>query len=63
MKCALCGNEAKLIQSHIIPKLVYKRIRSHKNSRFRSLDNFTKVMQDGEKRPMLCYDCEEVFSS
>ena len=63
MKCALCGNEAKLIQSHIIPKLVYKRIRSHKNSRFRSSDNFKKVMQDGEKRPMLCHDCEELFSS
>nr|WP_308655926.1 hypothetical protein [uncultured Agathobacter sp.] len=63
MKCALCGNEAKLMQSHIIPKLVYKRIRSHKNSRFRSLDNFTRIMQDGEKRPMLCHDCEELFSS
>lgn len=63
MKCALCGKEAKLMQSHIVPKLIYKRIRSHKNSRFRSLDNFTKVMQDGEKRPMLCHDCEELFSS
>lgn len=63
MKCALCGKEAKLMQSHIIPKLVYKRIRSHKNSRFRSLGNFTKVMQDGEKRSMLCHDCEELFSS
>lgn len=63
MKCALCGNESKLMQSHIIPKLVYKRIRSHKNSRFRSLDDFTKVIQDGEKRLMLCHDCEELFSS
>lgn len=61
-KCALCGNEAKLMQSHIIPKLVYRRIRSHPNSRFRSMDNFGRELQDGEKRPMLCHDCEEKFS-
>lgn len=59
----MCGNESKLMQSHIIPQLVYKRTRSHKNSRFRLLDDFTKVMQDGEKRPRLCHDCEELFSS
>lgn len=63
MKCALCEKEAVLKQSHIIPKLVYKRIRSNKRSRFRSLDNFTQVLQDGEKRPMLCQECEELFSS
>ena len=51
------------MQSHIFPKLIYKRIRSHPKSRFRSLDNFSKAMQDGEKRPMLCHDCEERFSA
>lgn len=60
--CALCGKEAKLMQSHIIPKLVYRRIRSHPNSRFRSMDNFGKELQDGEKRPMLCHECEAKFS-
>lgn len=63
MKCALCDKETDLKQSHIIPKLVYRRIRSNKKSRFRSLDDFTKVLQDGEKRPMLCHECEELFSS
>lgn len=63
MECALCGKNKKLMQSHIIPKLVYKRIKSKDNSRFRSLDNITKIWQDGEKRPMLCHDCEELFSS
>lgn len=62
-KCALCENEAELMQSHIVPKLVYRRIRSHPNSRFRSMDNFGKELQDGEKRPMLCHDCEEKFSA
>lgn len=63
MKCTLCGQEAELMQSHIIPKLVYRRIRSFPNSRFRSMDNFGRELQDGEKRPMLCHDCEEKFSA
>lgn len=63
MSCALCNKEAELQKSHIIPKLVYSRIKGHKKSRFRSLDNITKILQDGEKRPMLCHDCEELFSA
>lgn len=34
MKCALCDKETDLTQSHIIPKLVYRRIRSNKNLAF-----------------------------
>ncbi len=42
MKCALCENEyPKLCQSHLIPKLVYKRIRLHPKSRFRNLSEVT----------------------
>lgn len=42
MKCALCENEyTKLCQSHLIPKLVYKRIRFHPKSRFRNLSEVT----------------------
>ena len=63
LPCALCKKNVPLMQSHIFPKLIYKRIRSHPKSRFRSLDNFSKAMQDGEKRPMLCHDCEARFSS
>lgn len=63
LTCALCKREEQLKESHLIPKLVYRRIRSHPNSRFRSLDNITKVWQDGEKYEMLCHDCEEKFSA
>lgn len=63
LPCALCKREVSLKQSHIFPKLIYKRIKSHPKSRFRSLDNFSQIMQDGEKRPMLCHDCEERFST
>lgn len=59
--CALCGRKEPLMQSHIIPKLVYRRIK--KSGRFRSLDDINRILQDGEKRPMLCHYCEELFSS
>lgn len=49
LPCALCEKDVPLMQSHIFPKLIYKRIRSHPKSRFRSLDNFSRAMQDGEK--------------
>lgn len=61
--CALCGKEnIQLMQSHLIPKAVYKRIKTFKNSRFREMDDIQKIYQDGEKKPMLCHDCEEFFS-
>lgn len=62
-KCALCGREnMKLMQSHIIPKLVYARVKTYQNSRFRNFLDFNQLFQDGEKKPMLCHDCEEFFS-
>lgn len=62
--CALCPKEvSELCDSHIIPKLVYKRIRTRKNSRFRDLSNIKKPLQDGEKHKMLCAECEEKFSA
>lgn len=62
-KCALCDRDnQKLMQSHIIPKLVYSRVKSFQNSRFRNYLDLNKLYQDGEKKPMLCHDCEELFS-
>ncbi|KEH95238.1 hypothetical protein [Clostridium novyi] len=62
-KCALCNREnIELMKSHIIPKLVYTRVKKYKNSRFRNYFDFNDIYQDGEKKPMLCHDCEEFFS-
>ena len=61
--CQLCGRTCvKLEQSHLIPKLVYKRVKAHKHSRFRDLSNIKLLWQDGEKHEMLCKQCEEKFS-
>lgn len=63
MNCALCKKDTKLMKSHLIPKMVYKRVKAHPLSRFRSLGNINMPMQDGEKYTMLCHDCEEKFSA
>lgn len=61
--CALCKDEqAELQLSHIIPKGVYRRARSFNNSRFRNYVEPKKQYQDGEKKHLLCHDCEEFFS-
>ena len=61
--CKLCGNScSQLMQSHIIPKLVYNRIKTHPQSRFRDYSNIKRPLQDGEKHEMLCHECEEKFS-
>ena len=61
--CALCNKEdIELQQSHIIPKLVYRRIKSSPNSQFRNLYNIKEIYRDGEKKPMLCIECERFFN-
>lgn len=61
--CALCkSTEVELLGSHIIPKLVYRRIKSFDNSRFRNYYNINTIFQDGEKKPMLCSACEGFFN-
>ncbi|MBS7008069.1 hypothetical protein [Anaerostipes sp.] len=61
--CALCRKKnVELMQSHIIPKAIYKRTKTYENSRFRDFYEPQKIYQDGEKKPMLCHECEEFFS-
>lgn len=61
--CALCRREnMELMDSHIIPKATYRRAKTFNNSRFRSFYEPKKIFQDGEKKPMLCHECEEFFS-
>lgn len=55
--CALCTRKnIALMQSHIIPKLVYSRVKTYQNSRFRNYFDFNQLFQDGEKKPMLCHE-------
>ncbi len=63
-KCSLCDNQKDLQQSHIIPSFVYKWLKNSSVTgylRFGETPN--KRVQDGEKKYLLCKDCEQLFSS
>lgn len=62
--CALCKREnVERKQSHIIPKGVYRRSRTKRDSRFKNHFRPEEIFQDGEKKYMLCGDCEQFFNS
>ena len=62
-KCALCGDDnVEFQKSHIISKLVYKRMKCYDNSRFRNYYDINNIYQDGEKKYILCEKCEKFFS-
>jgi len=61
--CLLCGKQKTLCKSHIIPKFVFRWIKKTSTTGyFRKSENLNIRFQDGEKRPLLCSDCEELFS-
>lgn len=63
-KCALCKQDNVVLRkSHIIPRLVYQRIQEVPNTRFRNLYQIKDIYQDGEKKWMLCHDCEQFFNN
>lgn len=61
-KCALCGLEADLKKSHIIPKFVGRHLKGTSIGNIRSAENPNLIVQDLEKHHLLCHDCEEYFS-
>lgn len=64
MTCALCGKDEKLLESHIIPKFVFNWIKDTSSTGYlRQVNNVNKRMQDGLKLNLLCYNCEQFFSS
>ena len=61
--CQLCLYKKELKSSHIIPSFVYKWLRETAalpSLRYGKIPN--KRIQDGEKRPLLCQDCELLLS-
>ncbi|MFK5709841.1 hypothetical protein [Lysinibacillus boronitolerans] len=63
MRCALCGSESELEESHIIPKFVYRTLKKNSptgNMRMASEPN--KKVQDGDKEKLLCGECEDLFN-
>ena len=61
-KCALCGSEAELELSHIVPKMAVRTLKKTSVGNIRSSENPNMVVQDSEKHYMLCGKCEDLFS-
>ena len=61
-KCALCGSDAELELSHIVPKMAVRTLKKTSVGNIRSSENPNMVVQDSEKHYMLCGNCEDLFS-
>lgn len=61
--CALCGKNTSLKKSHIVPKFVGKWLKETSATGFlRGVKNPNFRLQDLPKMPLLCGDCEQLFS-
>ena len=62
--CLLCFNESVLQMSHIIPKFASHELkkRNPKGKLINGMDP-RKIVQDGEKKLLLCLNCEQLFSN
>jgi hypothetical protein len=61
-RCALCARIASVVDSHIVPKFVFRYLRQTSPGLIRSSDSPNRRQQDGPVIPLLCSDCEELFS-
>ena len=65
MTCALCQLEKPLLQSHIIPEFLHRALYDEKH-RFHVISalpgELPEYKQKGEREPLLCGDCESLFS-
>lgn len=62
--CGLCDQKKELMQSHLIPKFVFSWSKSTSVTGYlRQAINANLRRQDGDKRPLLCGDCEQIIGS
>lgn len=61
--CKLCGEHKELKNSHIFPKFIIKWMKDTSTGHIRMLKNVNRRIQDGQKKYMLCGDCEQYFSN
>jgi len=63
MLCRLCNLKESIENSHVIPRLVFRSIKSDSPTGFlRSYRTPNRRVQDGDKQPLLCQECENRFS-
>lgn len=63
MNCALCKKFPTREESHIIPSFVIRWLKKTSATGYlRGTEEPNKRMQDGRKYPLLCENCEDLFS-
>ncbi len=61
--CRLCNNNPAIEGGHVIPKFVSDTIKKNSPTGFlRNPNNVNRRIQDGDKLPLLCENCEARFS-
>jgi hypothetical protein len=61
--CGLCGREAELCDSHLLPSFVFKWLKDTSATGYlRFAENPNRRVQDGLKHKWLCRSCEQLFS-
>lgn len=62
--CRLCGNNAPLLKSHIIPKFIFDWVKKTSATDYvRFNQNIDMPEQDGLKLSWLCSKCEQIIST
>lgn len=63
MLCRLYNLNEAIENSHVVPRLVYRAIKSDSPTGFlRGCETPNQRLQDGDKQPLLCLECEARFS-
>lgn len=60
--CGLCRQERPLLESHLIPKFVFKWLKETGSAYMRNPSNPNVRLQDGIKERLLCLECEQKIS-
>ena len=60
--CRLCENATDLRESHIVPKFVFRWLKSSSPTGIRQAVEPNRRVQDGWKRPFLCGTCEAILN-
>lgn len=59
--CALCSKKTELKESHIVPKFIFRWLKTTSGLKLRGLSNINVKVQDGPKLELLCGACEITF--
>ena len=61
--CRLCGRNADLLDSHIVPRFVYRWLKDSSATGYMRFGQTPNIrQQDGLKLPFLCCECEAIFN-